>query len=43
MAKAKTKRVNYYRGLLQWAILLLLAYMLIKPLFNKSYMSIRIH
>lgn len=39
MASAKRKRINYLRSILQWTIMILLLYMLIRPFFNKSYFA----
>jgi len=37
MRKKPAKRINYYRIALQWAILLLLSYMTVRPFVQKSY------
>jgi len=37
MANKKKKHVNYYRITLQWGVLALLAYMIIRPFVDKNY------
>jgi ferredoxin/uncharacterized membrane protein len=39
MASGKRRRITYQRGILQWAILGLLVYMLVRPFFDKSYFA----
>jgi hypothetical protein len=39
MASKKRDRINYLRGILQWTILVLLVYMLVRPLADKSYFA----
>jgi len=39
MASKKKSPVNYYRISLQWGVFVLLAYMLLRPLFDKSYVA----
>jgi len=39
MNKNPNKRINYYRNILQWVIIILLAYMLIRPFMDKSYLA----
>jgi len=35
--KMKKRNINYFRLIIQWAVLLLLAYMVIRPYFDKQY------
>lgn len=37
MAKKKQSAFNYYRIVLQWGVFVLLAYMVIRPIFDKNY------
>lgn len=37
MAGMSKKRVNFFRGVLQWTIIALLAYMVVRPWFDKGY------
>jgi len=39
MASTKRKRFNYLRAILQWTIMVLLVYMLLRPFFDKSYFA----
>jgi len=39
MASKKKSPVNYYRISLQWGVFVLLAYMLLRPLFDKGYVA----
>jgi polyferredoxin len=37
MTKKKQSAINYYRIVLQWGVFVLLAYMVIRPFFDKNY------
>lgn len=39
MGLKKAGRINYIRRTLQWIILILLVYMLVRPLFDKNYLA----
>ncbi len=37
MARRRKPAINYYRNILQWGILTLLIYMVLRPIFDKTY------